>query len=98
MNEGGVDDAVRRRRAAAQAVEVLEVAALDFGARVGERLGVGVRAGQTDDAVAGGDEVPDDGGTDEAGRAGDEYAHEILLDFAAAARSSASPWAQEIGA
>jgi hypothetical protein len=76
----------------------LEIAALDFGARVGERLGVCVRTGQADDAVAGGDEVLDDGGTDKAGRAGDEYAHEILLDFAAAARSSASPWAYEIGA
>ncbi len=47
--------------------------------------------------MAGGEEVLDDGGADEAGRAGDENAHEILLDFAAAARSRASPWLHEIG-
>jgi hypothetical protein len=48
--------------------------------------------------MAGGEEVLDDGGADEAGRAGDEHAHENLLDVVAAPRSNASPWGQEIGA
>jgi len=48
-------------------------------------------------ADEGGNEAREDRGADEAGRPGDEYAHEILLDFAAATRSSASPWSHEIG-
>ena len=79
MLEGQVDDAVGRRGAGAQAVEVVEAAAVHLGARGGDRLGRGVGAGEADDLVAGIDELGDDGGADPAACAGDEYAHESDL-------------------
>ena len=39
-------------------------------------VGRGVGAGEAEDLMAGADELGNDGGADEAGRAGDEYAHE----------------------
>ena len=69
-----MDDAVCRRGAAAQAVEVVEGAAVDLGPG-GHRRGGVVRAGQADDLVSGVEELADDGRTDESGRAGDKYTH-----------------------
>jgi len=74
-----VDHAVAGGRAAAQAVQILEVAALDAHADGGERLGAGVRASQAENPVAGPDEVLDHGGTNPPGRSGDEYTHLLLL-------------------
>ena len=51
---------------------------MDLGAHRRERCGTRVRAGEAEHAVAGGDQVQNDGGADEAGGAGDEYTHEQL--------------------
>ncbi len=67
VNEGGVDDAVGRRRAAFQAVVIGEIAALDLGARGRERLSAGIRAREAEDLVACGEELVDDGRADETG-------------------------------
>ena len=76
MLEGEVDDPVGRGGGGAQALEVVEAAAVDLGAGGGDRLGRGVGAGEADDLVAGIDELGDDGGADPAAGAGDEHAHE----------------------
>ena len=73
-----MDDAVGRRGARAQAVEVVEVAALDLGAGGLDGGGRRVRAGEADDLVARSDELGDDGRADETGCAGDENTHEAL--------------------
>jgi hypothetical protein len=44
----------------------------------GERLGSRVRPRQSEDLMAGVDEFRDNGRTDKAGRAGEEYAHGSL--------------------
>ena len=62
--------------ALAQAVEIVESAAMHLCPGGGEGGGRGIRAGQPDDLMAGADELGNDGGADPAGRAGDEYAHE----------------------
>ena len=67
--------AVKRRRAAAQAVQVLEVAAVHLGPGCGERPGAPVRAGEAEHGVPRLEEVLNDGRADEAGSAGDENAH-----------------------
>src|SRR4029077_5942135 len=76
---GGVDHAVGRGRAAAQAVEVLKGAAVH--ASAGGRQGRGgvVRTAQAGDLMAGVDKVADDGGADETRRAGNENTHDALL-------------------
>ena len=74
--EREVDDAVRRGRAGAQAVEVVEGAAMHLGPGGGEGGGRGIGAGEPDDLMARADELGDDGGADPAGRAGDEDTHE----------------------
>ena len=61
---------------AAQAVEVVQGAALHLRPGGGEGSGRGVRAGEPDDLMARADELGNDGGADPAGRAGDEDAHE----------------------
>ena len=53
VDERGVDDAVRAGGAGAQAVEVLEIAAMDLGAGGRERRGGLVGAGEADDLVTG---------------------------------------------
>src|SRR6185503_8248009 len=75
VDEGAVDHAVRGGGAGAQALGVLEIAAVDLGPGGRERGGGAVGAGEADDLVARADELGNDGRTDEAGRAGDEYAH-----------------------
>ena len=74
--EGEVDDPVGRGGGGAQALEVVEAAAVDLGAGRGERVGRGVGAGEPDDLVARVDQLGDDGGADPAAGAGDEHAHE----------------------
>src|SRR5205807_294257 len=59
-----------------QDVDVLDVAAQDRGARRGDLVGGGVRAGQAEDLVSLGEEFGDDGRSDPTGRAGDEYTHD----------------------
>ena len=68
MLEGEVDDAVGRGGGGAQALEVVEAAAVDLGAGRGDGVGRGVGAGEPDDLVARVEELGDDGGADPAGR------------------------------
>ncbi len=75
MDEREVDDAIGLLRAGAQAVEVVEGTAMDLRACGGDGFGRGVRTREADDLVAGLDQLGDDGGADETGRAGDEVAH-----------------------
>ena len=75
VDEAEVDHPVRGRRAAPQAVQVLEVAAVHLGPGGGERRGALVRAGEAEHRVPRLDEVLDDRGADEAGGAGDENTH-----------------------
>jgi len=72
--EREVNDAIRRRRCAAQDVEIVKSAALDLCPGAGEGSGRGIRAGKADDLMARADERGNDGGTDPAGRAGYEDA------------------------
>ena len=73
--EGQVDDAVGRLGGRAQAVEVVQVAAPDLGARGLEGGGGAVGAGQADHLVAVSEQLGDERGADVPGRAGDEYTH-----------------------
>ncbi|MGY3292078.1 putative NAD-dependent protein-ADP-ribosyltransferase YbiA (DUF1768 family) [Bradyrhizobium sp. LM3.6] len=73
--EAEVQDAVRGSGAAAQGRMVLQRPAMDLGAHRGEGGCAGVAAGKAGNAMAGGDQVPNDGGADEAGGAGDENTH-----------------------
>lgn len=75
MVEGGVDDGVRPACALAQAFQIVERATMSLCAhrREGRRSGVG--AGEPEHLMARCDEFADDGGTDKAGRAGNEDAH-----------------------
>ena len=68
--------AVRCGGGLAQHVEVVEVAPQHIGAGGGQGRGRGVRAGETDDLMAGADEFGDDGGADPAGRTGNENPHD----------------------
>ena len=77
MAEGEVDDGVGGGSARPQDVEVVDRAAQHLGAERVDGRGRLVGAGQTDHLVAGGEELGDDGGADEAGRAGDEDTHGI---------------------
>jgi hypothetical protein len=76
VDERGVDDPVGRGRAGAQAVEVVQRAAVDLRPGGGDRGGRGIRAGEPEDLMARPDQLGDDGGADEAGRAGEENTHE----------------------
>jgi len=81
MDICGVDDAVRRGRTAAQAVEVVQGAAMNLGPGVRDQCGALIGASQPDDLVSGVDELSDDGGSDESARAGHEYAHDDCLHW-----------------
>ena len=48
---------------------------MDVGAGRGDGRRTGIGTGHAEDAVPGGDQFPDHGRADEAGRAGDEYTH-----------------------
>ena len=74
--EREVDHTVRGRRRAAQHVEVIERAALHFGAGGAEGGGRRVRAGQPGDLMARIDELRNEGRANPARRAGDENSHE----------------------
>jgi hypothetical protein len=74
--EGEMNHAVGCGRAAAQAVEIVEGAALHLCAGGGEGGGGGVGASEPDDLMARADELGNDGGADPAGRAGHENTHE----------------------
>ena len=78
MVERGVNHAVRAGRSALQAVEICERAAVDVGACRGEGRRRRIRAREAEYLVLCRDELLDDGGADEAGRAGDEDPHDIL--------------------
>ena len=71
-----MDHPVRGRRASSQAVEVLEIAAVHKGSSGGDRRGGRVRTGEAAHLVARGDEIPNDGRTDKATRAGNENTHQ----------------------
>ena len=71
-----MDDSVSRCGAGAQAVEILKGAAVHGDPGGGQRFGRGVRTCESDDLMARADELGNDGGTDEAGSAGDKYTHE----------------------
>ena len=96
MDEGGVNHAVRRSRGAAQAFEVLEIAAMHLGAGRGERLGARVRAGEADHLMARADKLLNDGGADKACGAGDEDTHGASPGFISLGRVR-GPVIDEIG-
>ncbi len=75
VDESEVDDAVGGCGAAAEALEVFDVAFVGFGACRGERGDVGFATGETENLVAIFEELVDGGAADEAGGAGDEDAH-----------------------
>ena len=62
VDEGAVDHAVRLGRAAAQAFEILEIAALNFCARSRKGLGARLRTRKTEHLMARRDQFLDDGG------------------------------------
>ena len=66
-------------RATAQALEIFERTAMDIGSRRGKGRGSRIRAGEAEHLMPRGDQFSDDGGADEAGRAGDEDTHVFLL-------------------
>jgi hypothetical protein len=74
-----VDDAIARFGAAREAVEIIERAALHFGARVSDRFRRRVGSSEAEDFVAGGDQVSSDGRTDPTGSPSDEDTHGLLL-------------------
>ena len=76
MDEAGVDHAVGGRRATAQAVEVIERAAMRGGSSRREGCSRTLGAGEADDLVSGREEVLNHGGTDKAGGTSNEYTHE----------------------
>ncbi len=79
--EREVDHAIRRCGCAPQAVEVVKCAAVHVCSGGGEGSRRGIRAGEPDDLMARAQELGNDGGTNPAGRAGDEDTHEKGLQF-----------------
>ena len=79
VDVGEVDDPIGRGRASAQAVEVVESAALHRAPGGGDGSRRSIRTREPDDLMARADELRNHGGADEAGRAGDEHAHEKTL-------------------
>ena len=77
--ESRVDDTVRCDRAAPQAVEVVEVAAVHLGAGGLQCCGGRVRAGEADDLMPRRKQLADDGGTDVSGCSGHENSHRKFL-------------------
>jgi hypothetical protein len=85
VDECGVEDPVGRRRARAQAVEVVEGTAVHLGSGGGHGGRRRLRASEPEDLVAGADELGNDGGADEAGRAGETNAQREVLFAGSAA-------------
>ncbi len=79
MVESRVNHAVRRCRAAAEAVEIFERTAVDLGAHPRKGLGPCIGARNADHLMARPDELLNDSRADEARGAGDENAHGFLL-------------------
>ena len=75
MVEGEMDDGVGLGRAGGEARGVFERAAIGLDAGRVERLGALVRAGEAEHAMADGEQFGNEARADEAGRAGEEYAH-----------------------
>src|SRR2546423_1904877 len=73
-----MDDAIAVRRRPANGVQIGKCAELHFRTKRPQRLGLLAGASESDGLVAAVDELRDDGGTDESGRARDEYAHGCL--------------------
>jgi len=74
-----VDHPVGAGRPAAQAVGVLQRAAVHLGASGGQCRGGLAGPGEAHDLMARVKKLADDGGTDETGRSGNEHAHGALL-------------------
>jgi hypothetical protein len=81
--EAGVDHAIRQGGSPAQAVQVLQVSPVHFGAGGQQGAGTLLGPGKTQHPVPSPDQVRDDGGTEKAGRAGDKNTH--LFSFNAVA-------------
>jgi hypothetical protein len=75
VDEAAVHDAVGLRRAAAQGVQVLEIAAMDIGAELAQRVCAGVRPRVAQHRVAVLQQFGNEGAADEAGGAGEEDSH-----------------------
>jgi hypothetical protein len=78
MDVGEVDDRVGGDGPGPQCVQVLQIPAKHLGPQSADGGGRGVGPGEPQDPVTRADELGDDGRSDPAGRAGDEYAHEQL--------------------
>jgi len=77
--ERQVHDSVGAGRGVLQPGGVVELAAVHLGAGGGQRGRGGVRAGQPDDLVAGGQQLRDEGGPEVPRCSGDEDAHDVSL-------------------
>ena len=73
-----MNDRVGVGRPGPQPVQVRQIPAMHLGPEGGDGGGRGVGPGQPQDLVTRADELGDDGRSDPAGRAGDEYPHEQL--------------------
>ena len=76
-----MDDGIGRGCSAAQTFQVLQIASMRLGARGFKRLCARVRPRHSKYVMACADEFFHDGGTDESGSAGNEYAHMCLPDL-----------------
>ncbi len=88
MDEAAVHDAVGLLRAGAQRVEVLEVATMDVRAQLAKRRGAVVGARVAEHGVAVLQQFGDERAADEAGGAGEENSHWMLLGVARRERGS----------
>ena len=82
MIESQMDHAIGLRRAAAQAVEILQIAAMHLRARGPQRRRAFIRARQTQHAVPCSDQLLNHRCSDKAGRARYKYSHQTssLMD------------------
>jgi hypothetical protein len=76
--KGSVDDTVGHTRAAAQAVEILDIATMHFGPDRGERTRTILRSRQSEYLMAAIDEFLGNGGTQKACRTGNKNTHDEL--------------------
>jgi hypothetical protein len=79
--EGQVDEAVRAGSPSLEAVQVFNRPAMDLGTRSSQRHGLFIRTAETEDLMACGDQLLDDGRPDESGGTGNEYTHEKVSMF-----------------
>ncbi|GLP91876.1 hypothetical protein GCM10007868_29510 [Gluconobacter frateurii] len=96
MNKRQVNHGIRSRRTLLQAVEVLKRSSLHLSAYGGKRLSPLIRTGEAKHLVAGGNQLPDGRHTDEPGRAGDEYTHELSLPFSDEDKSRSMPYSGKV--